>query len=162
MEGYLLIKLFHKALETLARLHGNGNKDDPYVRQEFDEIMEQIKFEETKAVKSYGELFRSPSLRKRVILAMGIQGMQQWVGINAVLYYAPFIFQSAGLTGTLPSLLATGVNGILTVICTIPPVLFIDKWGRRPTLIFGGMGMAISMMIAGALLKGNPPDILPT
>lgn len=150
----------YKALETLARLHGNGNKEHPYVRQEFDEIMEQVKFEETKAVKSYGELLRNVSLRKRVMLAMGIQGMQQWVGINAVLYYAPYIFQSAGLTGTLPSLLATGVNGIITVIFTIPPALFLDKWGRRPTLLCGGVGMAISMMLAGVLLKSKAQTIL--
>ncbi|KAL1936035.1 hypothetical protein VTP01DRAFT_169 [Rhizomucor pusillus] len=149
-------KRYDEALETLARLHGNGNKDYPYVRQEFDEIMEQVKFEETKAVKSYGELLRNVSLRKRVMLAMGIQGMQQWVGINAVLYYAPYIFQSAGLTGTLPSLLATGVNGVITVIFTIPPALFLDKWGRRPTLLCGGVGMAISMMLAGVLLKIYP------
>lgn len=174
---------YDEALQTLAKLHANGDVNDPYVRMEYDEIMEQIKFEETKAVKSYAELFRSPSTRRRVILAAGMQLMQQWTGINAVFvsiihsvdalwkyssssrrcmaktdilvqYYAPFIFQSAGLTGTLPSLLATGVNGIVNVIFTIPALLYFDRWGRRKTVIAGGIGMASSMLIAGALLKG--------
>ncbi|KAI8139057.1 general substrate transporter [Fennellomyces sp. T-0311] len=147
---------YDEALETLAKLHANGDVNDSYVRQEYDEIMEQIKFENEKAVKSYMELFRSPSTRKRVILACGIQTMQQWIGINAVLYYAPFIFRSAGMTGTLPSLLATGVNGIVCVICTIPAILFVDKWGRRKTLLAGGTGMGVSMLIAGAVLKVYP------
>ncbi|KAI9470426.1 general substrate transporter [Zychaea mexicana] len=147
---------YDEALHTLARLHSNGDIDDPYVRQEYDEIMEQIKFEDEKAVKSYAELFRNRSIRKRVILGMGIQTMQQWIGINAVLYYAPFIFRSAGMTGTLPSLLATGVNGIVCVVCTIPAILFVDKWGRRNTLLAGGAGMGGSMLIAGSLLKVYP------
>ena len=66
-----------EALETLAKLHANGDINDPFVRKEFDEIMEQIRFEEQNAMKTYSEVFRSPSTRKRVFLAMGIQGMQQ-------------------------------------------------------------------------------------
>ncbi|KAI7858087.1 sugar transporter, partial [Circinella umbellata] len=147
---------YDEALTTLAKLYGGGDSNDPYVRQEYDEIMEQIRFEDEKAVKTYAELFRNKSIRKRVILGMGIQTMQQWIGINAVLYYAPFIFQSAGMTGTLPSLLATGVNGVLCVICTIPAILFVDKWGRRKTLLAGGSGMGLSMLIAGCLLKVYP------
>ncbi|KAI7886578.1 sugar transporter [Lichtheimia hyalospora FSU 10163] len=147
---------YDEALQTLAKLHANGDVDDPFVRLEYDEIMEQIKYEETKAVKTYAELFRSPPTRRRVILAAGMQLMQQWTGINAVFYYAPFIFQSAGLTGTLPSLLATGVNGIVSVIFTIPALLFFDRWGRRKTVITGGVGMASSMLVAGALLKAYP------
>ena len=60
------------------------------------------------------------------------------------------------MTGTLPSLLATGVNGVVCVICTIPAILFVDKWGRRKTLLAGGSGMGLSMLIAGALLKVHP------
>lgn len=65
-------------------MHANGDVNDPFVRLEYDEIMEQIKYEETKGVKTYAELFRSPSTRRRVILAAGIQFLQQWTGINAV------------------------------------------------------------------------------
>lgn len=143
------------ALETLARLHADGDKQDPYVLKQYNEIIEQIKWEDQNAVHSYIEVFKSPSIRKRVCLAAGMQTMQQWTGINAVLYYAPFIFKSAGMTDNLSTLLATGVNGIVCVIFTIPAIMFIDKWGRKNTLLAGGFGMGISMMIAGALLKGN-------
>ncbi|KAI9491539.1 general substrate transporter [Zychaea mexicana] len=147
---------YDEALETLAKLHADGDANNPYVRQEFDEIMEQVRFEEKHAMRSYREVFRSKSTRKRVFLAMGIQGMQQWIGINAVLYYAPFIFQSAGMTGTLPSLLATGVNGIVCVIFTVPALLYIDKLGRRKTILGGSIGMGTSMLIAGSLLRAHP------
>ena len=59
------------------------------------------------------------------------------------------------MTGTLPSLLATGVNGVVCVIFTIPALLFIDKLGRRKTILSGSIGMGTSMLIAGALLRGN-------
>ncbi|KAI9322419.1 general substrate transporter [Dichotomocladium elegans] len=145
-----------ECLQTLAKLHAGGDTNDPYVRQEYTEIMDQVKFDSEKGAKSYLEIFRDASTRRRVILAMGIQCMQQWIGINAVLYYAPYIFKSAGMTDDLSTLLATGVNGIVCVICTIPAVIFVDKWGRRNTLLCGGLGMALSMMIAGALLKVYP------
>ncbi|ORY93621.1 sugar transporter [Syncephalastrum racemosum] len=147
---------YDEALETLAKLHADGDKQDPYVLKQYNEIIEQIKWEDQNAVHSYIEVFKSASIRKRVCLAAGMQMMQQWTGINAVLYYAPFIFKSAGMTDNLSTLLATGVNGIVCVIFTVPAVIFIDRWGRKNTLLAGGFGMGISMMIAGALLKVYP------
>ena len=46
---------------------------------------------------------------------------QQWTGVNAILYYAPSIFQSLGLTGNTVSLLATGVVGIAYVLVSRLP-----------------------------------------
>jgi len=87
-------------------------------------------------------------------------------GINAILYYAPMIFQNLGLTGSSVSLLATGVVGIAWVrysgkwsgifnqsirmlLAIIPAVLVIDQLGRRPVLISGAflMGMWVSIAI---------------
>jgi MFS family permease len=67
---------------------------------------------------------------------------QQWTGINAVLYYAPQIFASLGLSSNTVSLLATGVVGIVMFIATIPSVLYIDQIGRKPMLAAGAIGMA--------------------
>ena len=73
--------------------------------------------------------------------------MQQWTGINAVLYYAPSIFQSLGLTGNTISLLATGVVGIVMFIATLPAVLYIDKIGRKPILAGGAFVMAFCHLL---------------
>lgn len=72
-------------------------------------------------------------------------------GINAILYYAAFIFKDLGLTGNTTSLLASGVGGILLVLATIPAVLYIDQLGRKPVLIAGAIGMGISHIIVAAL-----------
>ena len=49
----------------------------------------------------------------RVAIGSLTMFFQQWTGVNAILYYAPFIFQDLGLTGNSTSLLATGVVGIV-------------------------------------------------
>jgi len=84
---------------------------------------------------------------KRVILATVTMFFQQWTGINAVLYYAPTIFKNLGLDSNAVSLLATGVVGIAMFIATIPAVMWVDSWGRKPTLIIGAIGMATCHII---------------
>ena len=71
----------------------------------------------------------------------------RWTGINAVLYYAPVIFGKLGLSSNSVSLLATGVVGIVMFIATIPAVMYVDRWGRKPTLVIGAIGMAICHFI---------------
>lgn len=76
---------------------------------------------------------------------------QQFTGVNSVLYYAPQIFESFGLTSTTTDLLATGVTGILQVLFTIPAVLFLDKFGRKTFLIVGAAGMCVCHVIVAAM-----------
>jgi ABC-type multidrug transport system ATPase subunit len=64
-----------EALQTLARLHAEGDQEDPYVVQEYNEIVEFVKFERENAVRTYRDLF-SKQNRRRVMLAVGIQSMQ--------------------------------------------------------------------------------------
>lgn len=105
-----------------------------------------------------GSLFRTKAMFKRVIVATVTMYVpscitryeadiisrffQQWTGINAILYYAPTIFKSLGLTGNTISLLATGVVGIVMFIATVPTVLYIDRVGRKPILASGAIMMA--------------------
>lgn len=82
-------------------------------------------------------------------------------GINAVLYYAPQIFQTFGFTDTTTDLLATGVTGIFQIIFTIPAVLFLDRFGRKSFLITGAVGMMICHIIVAAI-EGFFEDSWPT
>ncbi|PNS14668.1 hypothetical protein CAC42_1690 [Sphaceloma murrayae] len=159
--------------ECLAVLAGLRRKpvDHPGINFEFLEIKAQHLFEvETSKAKfpqyqdasltsrirlgmhGYASLLTNRSLLKRVIVAVFIMVFQQWSGINAILYYASFIFKDLGLTGNTTSLLAGGVGGILLFLATIPAVLYIDKWGRKPLLIVGALGMGISHFIVAALM----------
>ncbi|CAG8570438.1 28580_t:CDS:10 [Dentiscutata erythropus] len=143
-----------EALIVLAKLRANGDKNDPIVIEEYNEIKENVRFEREIAAKSYFELIKKgpENIRKRIILGIAIQAFQQLTGINAIMYYAPQIFTSAGLGDTSSSLLATGINGIVNMVATIPAILWIDTWGRKPTLTSGGILMGIFMLIVGIIL----------
>jgi MFS family permease len=101
---------------------------------------------------SYAELFKGTVL-KRTIIGVFIQSAQQFTGINGVLYYAPSIFQAAGLSGTTNSLVATGVTGICNFAATLPAVMWIDRWGRKPTLISGAFIQALAMFVIGGVFQ---------
>ena len=102
-----------------------------------------------------GSLFKTMPMFRRVMVATVIMFFQQWTGINAVLYYAPQIFKSLGLSSNTTSLLATGVVGIAMLLATIPAILYIDKIGRKPALIWGAIGMGICHIIIAIIFARN-------
>ena len=165
-----------ECLETIARLRSESI-DSMRVRIEFLEIKALHEFEKrTAAVKypnlqdgskksnfligfyDYLSLVTNPSLLRRSIVACLIMTFQQWNGINAINYYAPFIFQGFGFgTGTI-KLLATGVVGVLEFLFTIPAVLYVDRFGRKGILIAGAIGMASCHFIVAAIIGSFDGD----
>ncbi|KAI1075759.1 putative MFS sugar transporter [Whalleya microplaca] len=89
--------------------------------------------------------------RARTILALFILGMVQLSGIDAVIYYAPVLFEQAGLSSESASFLASGLSGILMFVVSIPAFLLADKWGRRTSAISGGLLLSACMMLMGTL-----------
>ncbi|KAJ6450311.1 general substrate transporter, partial [Mycena vitilis] len=94
-------------------------------------------------------------VRFRTFFGLFLMGMQQACGIDAVLYYAPTLFQQAGLSSTSASFLASGVSGIVMVVLTAGVQPFQDKWGRRTQMITGGSIIAGSMLIMGTLYASD-------
>ncbi|KAF9565274.1 general substrate transporter [Agrocybe pediades] len=101
----------------------------------------------------YLSLLGERHLLYRLAVGTLIMFFQQWTGVNAILYYAPSIFNELGLTGNANSLLATGVVGIAMFLATIPAVLWVDKVGRKPVLVSGAFLMAGCHIIV-AILTG--------
>ncbi|KAK7910635.1 hypothetical protein PG985_013116 [Apiospora marii] len=97
----------------------------------------------------------APEARPRLLLAVFLMGMQQLSGIDGVLYYAPLLFQQAGLDSTAAAFLASGVSALLIFAATVPATLFADRWSRRANTILGGLGMAATMFLMGALYAGD-------
>ncbi|KAI1210210.1 general substrate transporter [Annulohypoxylon truncatum] len=97
----------------------------------------------------------SSDARPRLILAVFLMGMQQLSGIDGVLYYAPLLFQQAGLSSNESTFLASGVSAILIFGVTIPATIFADRWGRRLNTILGGLGMTLTMFLMGALYASS-------
>ncbi|KAI8637655.1 general substrate transporter [Parasitella parasitica] len=143
-----------EALSVLARLHSGGDEAAPHVVAEYDEIISQVEHERAVSVDSYFELFKGTLLR-RLILGVLIQIFQQFTGINSIMYYAPVIFQQAGVPGRSASLIASGVNGVLNVLSTIPAILFLDRLGRRVVLISGALIMGIAMLLCGIVMAAT-------
>lgn len=88
--------------------------------------------------------------KKVIIIGILLSVFQQFVGINVALYYAPRIFESMGAAKDA-SMLQTIVMGLVNVIFTVVAILTVDKWGRKPLLITGSIGMAVGMIAIGML-----------
>ncbi|AEO70695.1 uncharacterized protein THITE_2122379 [Thermothielavioides terrestris NRRL 8126] len=97
----------------------------------------------------------APDTRSRLFLAVFLMGMQQLSGIDGVLYYAPVLFQQAGLSSAKASFLASGVSAIVIFAVSIPAMIFADRWSRRANTILGGIGMGITMFLMGGLYAGG-------
>lgn len=143
-----------EALTVLAKLHANGDETNPSVVAEYEEIVAQVEHERTVSVSSYFELFKGTLLR-RLILGILIQVFQQFTGINSIMYYAPVIFQQAGVPGRSAALIASGVNGVLNVLSTIPAILYLDRLGRRFVLISGALVMGTAMLLCGIVMAAT-------
>ncbi|GAN05195.1 general substrate transporter [Mucor ambiguus] len=145
-----------EALETLAKIRGDGTKTHKNVLMEFTEMKQNITFEH-KLYKDhkYKRIFSngSENNRKRLWIGMAVQIFQQLTGVNALLVFAPQIFQATGLTGRDAALFANGLSGSINLLATIPAMIFIDRWGRRPTMITGAVLCSICICIL-AILSG--------
>ncbi|KAK0941843.1 hypothetical protein LTR29_006569 [Friedmanniomyces endolithicus] len=130
-----------EARKTLASLRGLS-QDHELIELEYAEIKAQSLFEKRTVAEHFpaladgsasstiklqfvavASLFKSKPMLRRVGLATVTMFFQQWTGINAILYYAPQIFQGLGLGGNTISLLATGVVGIVMWLATFPAVI---------------------------------------
>ena len=90
-------------------------------------------------------------VRSRTALAVYYLGMQQLCGIDSILYYAPIIFQQAGITSQKSSFIASGVTAIVIVAVTIPATLKADSWSRRMQTILGGCLISGCLLLIGIL-----------
>ena len=142
-----------KARASLERLRGDGAP----VARELDEIVRTAQAEAGQK-HSYAALL-APTIRPALIVGMGLFFLQQLSGINAVIYYAPEIFNHAGFDSGKTQVLATIGVGTVNFVTTILAMYLIDRMGRRPLLVLGFAGTAATMLlIAFAVLN---PALLP-
>jgi MFS transporter, SP family, xylose:H+ symportor len=89
-----------------------------------------------------------------IVAGILLSAFQQFVGINAVLYYAPLMFKNLGAS-TDSALLQTVIVGLANVIFTVVAILTVDRLGRKPLLIIGGLVMGVAMITLGFQFKAN-------
>jgi sugar porter (SP) family MFS transporter len=98
---------------------------------------------------SWGELL-SPALRRPLQIGIGLAVFQQITGINAIIYYANEIFGAAGFSTPQEQAAATTwAIGVVNVLATFIAVGYVDRFGRKPLLRAGLVGMALSLTVVG-------------
>lgn len=150
---WLAAKGMHiEAEEVLRMLRDTSEK----ARQELNEIRESLR------MKQGGfSLFKSnKNVRRAVFMGMLLQGMQQFTGMNIIMYYAPQIFKMAGFKSTQEQMIATVIVGLTFMFATFIAVFTVDKAGRKPILKIGFSVMAFATLILGyCLMKAGHSHI---
>lgn len=100
-------------------------------------------------VKSEWRFLLRPGIMKAVIIGVCIALLGQFMGVNAVLYYGPSIFENAGLSGG-DSLYYQVLVGLVNTLTTILALIIIDKVGRKKLVYYGVSGMVISLILIAA------------
>lgn len=92
-----------------------------------------------------------PPVSRAFVTGIGLFLLQQFVGINTVMYYAPSLFREAGMKSPDTAILATVSVGVVNVLATFIAVWLIDRAGRKPLLYAGLAGMLISLTAIGGV-----------
>jgi SP family galactose:H+ symporter-like MFS transporter len=118
-------------------------------KAELDEIRESLKIKQ-----SGWTLFKNnPNFRRAVYLGVLLQVMQQFTGMNVIMYYAPKIFDLAGFANTAQQMWGTVIVGLVNVLATFIAIGLVDRWGRKPTLKLGFLVMALGMGTLGTMMN---------
>ncbi len=136
-----------RARAILARIRATSNVD-----AELKEIEQS--FAQSEQHGNWRDLL-SPTLRPALIVGIGLAIFQQVTGINTVIYYAPLIIQSAGVSSASGAILATAGIGAVNVLMTIVSMWLIDRIGRRPLLLTGIAGMVVTLGVLGWAFHSN-------
>ena len=135
-----------QALAVLRRI-----SDDAVAKLTLAEIHASL-VEKTRPLFSFGG--------KVIFVGMMLSVFQQFIGINAVLYYGPQMFKNAGFSTNI-ALFQTIVVGIALVAFTLVALVTVDRWGRKPLLVAGAIIMAVSMFALGLLFDRGVENIWP-
>lgn len=135
---WLLLKGHEKkAAEVFQRIYLSVSESD---RQ-----MNEVRSVMAESTCSSWRFLFEPGIFRAVLIGAGIAILGQFMGVNAVLYYGPSIFEKAGLSGG-DALFSQVLVGVVNAVTTIVAVFIIDKIGRKKLVYYGVSGMVLSLL----------------
>jgi len=132
-----------EAIGVLQRLRG----DPAIVAREAADIEEQLATPQ----RGWHLFLENRNFRRSVALGIALQLVQQFTGMNVVMYYAPRIFRDMGYD-TAMQMWFTAAVGLTNVLATFIAIGLVDRWGRRPILYAGFTVMAIGLGVVGTMM----------
>ena len=127
-----------EAKSVMRRIGG-----EEFVQHDMAEIEGSLREEKTREKVRFSELFRG-SIGRIVLIGTLLAGLQQITGINAVIMFAPDIFQAAGVGGDT-ALANAMLVGLVNFLMTIVALWLVDRAGRKSLLLWGAVGMVVSL-----------------
>jgi len=127
------VKTFHKVVSLEE------------TQKQIRDVKESLRSDQKKEKTPIRELFK-PAMKLVLTIGIVVAILQQITGINSVFFYAPMIFEQSGI-GTDASFIQAILVGLTNLVFTVVAILFIDKFGRKPLLIAGMAGIALSMFL---------------
>lgn len=138
---WLIMQGFNSEAKTiLIKSVGKENAE-----KDLEEVQLSIEQASDNPKKKWTDIFH-PSLRVVILIGVVIAVLQQITGINSVFFYAPMIFEQSGI-GTDAAFTQAIYVGLVNLIFTLVAIGMIDRIGRKPLLVFGLLGIAISMFV---------------
>ncbi|ROV97115.1 hypothetical protein VMCG_07529 [Cytospora schulzeri] len=159
----------NQCLNTLSRLRQLPKTDSRVEREWLDilaeaRVQQQLLIERHSSIMhptfihkvrlelaTWADCFRGAGCRRRTMVASGVAIFQQFVGVNALVYYSPTLFAKMGL-GYDAELVASGVLNVLQLLGIITSVFAMDRVGRRTLLLGGSMAMFTCHVVVAALV----------
>lgn len=133
-----------KGRQVLEKIRGTEN-----VGAELQDIIDASEL--GKSIKNPFRNMLEKKNRPQLIMAVFMPAFQILTGINAILFYAPVLFQTMGFGGKA-SLYSSALTGAVLASSTFISIATVDRWGRRALLITGGIQMVICQIIVAAIL----------
>lgn len=130
----------NRAMNILERIYGSATE----AAGQLDETKSVL----TEESSSEWSMLLKPGIMKEVVIGVSIAMLGQFMGVNAVLYYGPSIFENAGLSGG-DSLFYQILVGLVNTLTTVLALVIIDKVGRKKLVYYGVSGMIVSLIFIG-------------
>ncbi|PCH42241.1 general substrate transporter [Wolfiporia cocos MD-104 SS10] len=149
-----------EALAVIRRLYGTNTPEASEVAdREFGEMRSIIKAEMSQKSRKLSDLWETPAMLRRTLVAVGVQVFGQFTGINVINYFGPSMYKSLGLSSG-QSLLVQGIYGAVGPIANFFFItLILDTVGRKKPLMFGAFSFVVTYSVLTAIVACFPPGV---